>query len=371
MSDKNWMIYGAYGYTGRLVAEEAMRLGHKPVLAGRSAEKLVPLVERLGLESVAVDLQDKEKLGRIVGDFDLVFHAAGPFMHTSVPMVRACLDNGTNYVDVAGEVMVFEQLLALDQQARAKGIAIIPGVGFNVLATDSLARYVSEQIAHPTDLDIATYWITHSISPGSFKTMIDSFPIGTLVRRQGQLVRTSVRRGRKRIRFLDGERTVLPANMGDLAAAYATTGIPNISTFTVMPKQYATFYGWVEPLYQRLFAIASLRRLAKKWAEKTMRGSYERDHQTGRSQAWVCARNKEGNEKQAWLETMESYHFTAAAGVRSVEKVLAERPQGTLTPAVAFGADFVLEIPGTRRVDPLENEGHHENRLSIYDGRDT
>ncbi len=72
------------------------------------------------------------------------------------------------------------------------------------------------------------------------------------------------------------------------------------------------------------------------------------------SQAWVLARNSEGHEKMAWLQTMDSYDFTAAAGVRSVEKVLAENPMGATTPALAFGADFVLEIPETERVDILE-----------------
>jgi short subunit dehydrogenase-like uncharacterized protein len=53
------------------------------------------------------------------------------------------------------------------------------------------------------------------------------------------------------------------------------------------------------------------------------------------------------------LETVEAYRFTAEAGVRSLERVLAENPTGTLTPAMAFGADFVLEIEGTKRFDQL------------------
>jgi hypothetical protein len=60
-----------------------------------------------------------------------------------------------------------------------------------------------------------------------------------------------------------------------------------------------------------------------------------------------------GRSAEAWLETVDGYSFTALAGVRSVEKIFAQGPAGALTPAVAFGADFALEIEGTRRYDAL------------------
>ncbi len=354
MSYGSWLIYGAYGHTGKLVAEEAVRRGHRPVLAGRAPEKLAPVAERLDLEPLILDLADTARLQEAVGNFDLVFHAAGPFMQTSGPMVRACLSGGTNYVDIAGEMRVFEELLALDQRARERGIAIVPGVGFNVLASDSLARYVAEQIAHPTHLDIATLWITEGISPGSLKTMIEILPLGSLARREGQLVRISARRGRRQLRLLDGLHTILPVTLGDLATAYRTTGIPNIRTFTVLPEPTATMFSWTEPVFRTLYGFAPVRRLARKWVE--MAGVQPEAHarSSEASQVWVMVRSEGGSQRQAWLETPNSYSFTAAAGVRSVERVLAECPQGATTPALAFGADFVLEIPGTRRRDRLE-----------------
>ena len=48
-STPRWLLYGASGYTGRMIAEEAVRRGHRPVLAGRSAERVRPLAESLGL----------------------------------------------------------------------------------------------------------------------------------------------------------------------------------------------------------------------------------------------------------------------------------------------------------------------------------
>ena len=69
---------------------------------------------------------------------------------------------------------------------------------------------------------------------------------------------------------------------------------------------------------------------------------------------WASATNDKGIEAQAWLETMESYRFTAVTGVRCVEKIFEMKPSGTLTPALAFGTDFILEIPGTRRFDSID-----------------
>jgi short subunit dehydrogenase-like uncharacterized protein len=108
------------------------------------------MAERLNLDMVVIDLQDEGQLNNKLEDVDLVLNAAGPFVHTAIPIIHACLETGTSYLDVSGEVMVMEQIFALDQQAQDAGIAIIPGVGFNVLASDPLALYAAEQIENPT-----------------------------------------------------------------------------------------------------------------------------------------------------------------------------------------------------------------------------
>lgn len=355
MDDKRWMIYGAYGYTGMLIAEEAIRRGHRPLLSGRSAEKLVPIAERLGLDMAVIDLQRKDQLQRTLKEVHLVLNAAGPFIHTALPIVHACLETGTNYLDVSGEVMALEQILALNQQAREKQIALIPGVGFNVLASDTLARYVAEKIEKPTHLEIATRWISNGISPGSMKTMIESFPVGTMARRGNELIRISAHSGQRQQQFLDGLNTILPVTIGDLITAYKTTKIPNIKTYTILPEQTANFYSRVEPIFRWLYGFVFLRRLASKWVEITSSPTKHHQPESNTSEVWALVRNEKGSVRQAWLETVESYQFTAIAAVRCVEKLFAEQQVGALTPALAFGADFVLEIPGTRRVDSMED----------------
>ena len=144
MSYGKWMLYGAYGFTGELIAKAAVRRGHTPLLVGRSLDKLAPIAERLNLEMVVLDLQDGNRLHRALQEVDLVLNAAGPFVHTALPVIQSCLETRTSYLDVSGEVMVMEQIFVLAQEVREAGIAVIPGVGFNVLASDPFALNMAE-----------------------------------------------------------------------------------------------------------------------------------------------------------------------------------------------------------------------------------
>src|SRR5690606_39893050 len=81
-----WMIYGAYGFTGQHIAREAVKRGHRPLLAGRSAKKLRALAAELGLNYRAFSLDDPAALAGALRDVDLVLHCAGPFAETARPM---------------------------------------------------------------------------------------------------------------------------------------------------------------------------------------------------------------------------------------------------------------------------------------------
>ncbi len=356
MSDA-WMLYGAYGYTGRLLAEEAVRRGHRPLLAGRSEDKLAPLAERHGLDWVAVKLDDDRPLREALGRVALVLHAAGPFVHTSPPMVRACLETGTHYLDITGEIPVFQHTFARDQLALTRGIALISGVGFDVVPTDCLADHLAQRVPNAIELELAVAALGQA-SPGTAKTMLELFPKGVWVRRDGRLVRRRWGRGVRRVRFSDRERTVVPIPWGDLETAFQTTGIPNITTYMALPRATARLLSWLSIPGRWALAFKPLRRLVQGWAAKSMRGPDAETRRTARSYVWARVADAGGREAQAWLEAVEAYRFTALAGVRCVEKVLEMRPKGALTPALAFGADLVLEIEGTRRYDaPLSGQG--------------
>jgi len=135
----SWVIYGATGYTGKLIAEHAVKRGHRPLLAGRSEEKLAPLAKSLGLEHRAVSVDDPAGLRKLLEGQKVVVHAAGPFVRTAKQMGEACLDAGTHYLDITGEVSAMESIYALDGRAKERGVVLVTAGGFDVVPTDCLA----------------------------------------------------------------------------------------------------------------------------------------------------------------------------------------------------------------------------------------
>lgn len=345
-----WLLYGAYGFTGRLIVEEAVRRGHRPVLAGRDAARLAVLAQRFDLDWLALDLDYAERLHKTVDRYDLVLHAAGPFIRTSDPMIRACLAGRTHYIDITGEIPVFENTFANDAAARSRGISLMSGAGFDIVPTDCLAAHVAGQLPDATHLETAIAG-SGDVTAGTVKSalgMLDSAPGGSLVRRDGQLVSQPLGRQSRRVRFSDGrERQVNPIPWGDLVTAYHTTGIPNITSFLAGPKLPGQ--GLATGLGARLMQREGLRRAAESAIDRTFKGPDEAARRSARSYLWARATNDAGQSVEGWLETVETYRFTALAAVRLAEKVLAERPVGAITPAGAFGADFVLELEGTTR----------------------
>ncbi|MFW9872818.1 MAG: saccharopine dehydrogenase family protein [Candidatus Thorarchaeota archaeon] len=348
---KSWMLYGAYGFTGRLIAQEAISRGHSPVLAGRDAEKLIPIAEDLNLEYIVLDLKDVNAIISAIEPFDLVFHSAGPFKFTSAPMIKACLKTNTNYLDITGEIPVFEQNFEFNNQAIEKEIAIISGVGFDVVPSDCLAKYVCDKIENPISLELGITAMSNP-SPGTLKTMLEHYNIGQLVRRNGKLM-TLQQDEIKKVRFSDKERIVRPVTWGDLSTAYRTTGIPNITTYFPLPKKFPNLLESIGISAEEMLNNEEIKKKVYKWIEENIQGPNKITQETSRCYIWALVRNDEGIEEQAWLETMESYRFTAISGVKSVEKVFDLNPKGALTPALAFGADFILQIPKTKRLDAI------------------
>ena len=161
------MLYGATGHTGTLIAQRGLDCGHRPVLAGRSAAAVTALAERLGMPYRVLRLDDPAALEGALADVDLVLNAAGPFLHTAFPLARACLNAGLHYLDISNELQVFRALYDVDEGAKQAGVSIIPGVGFGVVTTNCLARYVSEAVGGAEDLQVASRAASAQPGPGA------------------------------------------------------------------------------------------------------------------------------------------------------------------------------------------------------------
>jgi short subunit dehydrogenase-like uncharacterized protein len=156
------------------------------------------------------------------------------------------------------------------------------------------------------------------------------------------------------VRFPKGDRTVISIPWGDLVTAYHSTGVPNITTYIAMPAAMVRANRVLDPLLSRALEIPTVLRTAQKLMERVARGPSAAERETGRSMIWARAADKKGNAKEAWLDTVEGYRLTAEGGVLSVEKIFEKGIVGATTPSLAFGADFVLEIKTTRRLDSLD-----------------
>ncbi len=350
MHDIPWMLYGATGFTGQLIAAEAVRRGHRPVLAGRAADRLAALAAQLGLQYVTFDLHNPATIARHLANVDLVLHAAGPFTQTSAPMLRACLATTTHYLDITGEITVFEQTFRHDQAARAAGVVLISGVGFDVVPTDCLASLVASQVPGAVELETGIDAIVQA-SSGTLRSMLEVMKEGGMVRHNGVLTPFPLGNGARHIRIGPVERLALPFPWGDLSTAYRTTGIPTIRSYLTLSPAVIRLLQIVSPVGQPLVTVTPIRRLLQHLAGWTAHGPDATMQQQGQAYVWARAIAADGRTAEARLQTPEVYRFTACAAVRYVEKVLTNHPIGALTPAQAAGADMVFELEGVQRLN--------------------
>lgn len=333
-----WMLYGANGYTGELIAELAVRRGQRPVLAGRSAAKIAPLAERLGLEHREFGL---DHAAAALEDIDLVAHCAGPFSATARPMVDACLASGTHYVDITGEIDVFEAVAARDAEAKAAGVVLLPGAGFDVVPTDCVAAMLAEALPGATHLDLA-FAVGGGMSPGTSKTSVEGSASGGRVRVDGELRHVRIGHRRRSAAFRSGARDVGSIPWGDVSTAYRSTGIPNITTFTLVPG----LIGHLQALFAPLLRTPLVQDFGKAVAQRVS-GPDEQLRGKTRSEVWGEVSDAEGHTVSVALTGPNGYDLTADAVVRAVERLLAGGvPAGAHTPSSAFGADFVRELDG-------------------------
>ena len=192
-----WMIYGANGYTGELIARNARGQGLKPILAGRREAKVAPLAEQEGLEYRVFSLDDPDTLADELADVDLVLHCAGPFSRTSRAMLEGCLKARTHYLDITGEVAVFEHVFAQAARVEQAGIIACPGVGFDVIPTDCVAARLKEALPDARELSLG-FSTRSGLSPGTAKTLVEGLADGgrALLRRLDKMSRPVTGGGR-------------------------------------------------------------------------------------------------------------------------------------------------------------------------------
>ncbi|MFZ3035283.1 MAG: saccharopine dehydrogenase NADP-binding domain-containing protein [Parvibaculum sp.] len=348
MTDK-FLIYGATGYTGKLVARTAKALGMNPILAARNEARLKSVAGQHGFDYRAFDLTDTAKLNEALAEVDVVLHIAGPFSATSKPMLDACMRTGTHYLDITGEIDVFEACAARDDEARQAGIMVMPGVGFDVVPSDCLAAHMKARMPDAVDLVLSISGLG-AMSRGTAKTGVESIGQGTRVRRDGRIVALKAP-PRAELDFGEGPRSTIAVGWGDVATAFYSTGIPNITVyFEASPQleQMATLGG-----FKRWFAsLGFMQRRLKAQVDQMPEGPSDAERREGHGVLMGEATNAAGERVVSRLTCPEGYTLTAMTSLEIVRRTLAGDIQpGFKTPSLAFGADFITEFDGCRRED--------------------
>ena len=344
------MIYGATGYTGKLLARSAADHGIRPILAGRDAAKLRAVAEPLGLGRRVLAVDDVRRDTDALRGVGVLLNAAGPFSTTARPLVDACLRAGVHYLDVAGELAVFEEIERLDAPARDRGVMLMPGAGFVVVVSDCLAAHVAARLPGADRLRIGTS-SSSFLSRGSAKTMIELVGGAASVRRDGVLTSVPVGAVEHAFDYGDGPSCSVAMSMAELVTAFRTTGIGNIEAHVEVNRveraafQLAARSAW---LVRNPFSQIALQTAVELMPDGPS------DEVRGRAARAVVVEAEDRTGRTTWARavTPEAYRFTATTALTIAARVLrGDLRPGFETPARAYGADFLLGLAGVRRDD--------------------
>ncbi len=343
------VLYGSYGYTGSLIAERAKEKGQKLLLAGRNKEKLKAQSEQTGFPYRVVSLDQPSVLRRLLKPEELVIHAAGPFQKTARAMMEACIDSDTHYLDITGEIQVFELSRKLQAEAVKAGVLLMPGVGFDVVPTDCLALHLKQQLPDANKLEIAFTTAHGKMSRGTRRTTIEGMGKPGAERRNGKIVKVPVAKHVLTVPFQDKPRKCMSIPWGDVSTAYYSTGIPNIITYTAAsPKTIRK--AKLQPYLRWLLNTAAAKKRMLKDLESRPAGPSPEQREQAYSMVWARVSNQKGETRSARWKGPEGYTLTAMTALAIARAVMDGNYQvGPHTPAELYGPDFILDFPGSER----------------------
>ncbi|MES2433567.1 MAG: saccharopine dehydrogenase NADP-binding domain-containing protein [Pseudomonadota bacterium] len=324
---KKLMIYGATGYTGRMVAEHAKTANTPIVLAGRNAGSLAKLAAELGVEHRVFTLDNAAAIDMNVADVAVLVNCAGPFMRTAKPLLEACLRNQVHYIDTAAELDSYRLAEAFDDAAKAAGVMLMPGGGGSVAMLGSLAGHAVARSTNPVRIRIALH-VSGGMSRGSAISATENMTAETLARIDGALV--TVINDIQKFDFGRGAVDCFKVTLPDLITIWRATDVPNIETFV-----HVTGDG---------FPQGDLSALPD--------GPSEQERLANRYQSVVEVTAANGTLVRSLLDTVNGYTFTAIAAATAGRRVLnGESRPGFQTPAGLFGNRFAETISDTTITD--------------------
>ncbi len=349
-----WLLYGANGYTGRLIAEEAVRQGSRPVLAGRNQRALTALSAQLHCECRIFDLTDSEAIRTALSDIKVVMHCAGPFSATAQPMAEACIREKVHYMDITGEFQVLEYCYTLHDAAASAGVTMIPGSGFDVVPTDCIAVHLKESMPDATRLRLA-FAGKLTKSPGTWRATLEAIPRCGLVRKEGVLVKVPHAWKSAHIDFDDKRRSTMTIPWGDISSAWRSTGIRDIEVYGGAPQASIFFMKAIRGFACKVTSIPRVHQVLDSMIRKSVKGpdEYHRKNEVYhlRGDVW----NDHGDQITRFMQVPEGYTCTVWTTLGILDTLLdGELPPGVWTPAQVMGSGYAERLPGFKVIEVRE-----------------
>lgn len=335
------LLYGATGYTGRLLAADLRQQGFDLVLAGRDGPAVERLAASLALPFRVFTLTDN--FDDALSDIAVVVHAAGPFGVTAAPMMAGCIRTGTHYLDVTGEWPVFQDATERSAAAAARGTMLMPGVGFAIVASDCLLALAARALPEVRILRLATSRAA-MLARGSVRSAAGLTSTTVVLRRGGVLSTEPVGTTQRYFDFGNGPRAAAAVSWPDVVTGAITTGVDTIETYSEVD--------WLELATYRLCSAAT------PWLRSTAGRSWS----SLVSRAWTPTPSEDARAKSGFtlvaeatdrwkrsvalrMRTPDGYTVTVLTVREILRRVLdgAVEP-GFRTPAGLFGGGFIQSL---------------------------
>lgn len=351
-----WLLYGAYGFTGELVARRAVAEGERPILAGRDVARVRALAAELGLDHRIAALDDPHALGTALDGVGAVAHCAGPYSVTCAPMLEACLARGVHYLDLNGTIPVLEATFAHDARARAAGVAMVPGAGFDVVPTDCLIALTAARLPGASRIELA-FRAGGGVSRGTATSAVEALGAASLARVGGAIVDAPPDRRRLAVVFGGRPVQLTAVSWGDVSTAFHSTGIGDVSVYTELPAAAAIAMR-VAGVTVRVPGLHAATRWAASRAVRHMADPTSETMGATRAELWARATHPDGRTVTGRMTTPNTYALTADSVVRAVRRLAdGSVPPGVHTPSGAFGADFAASLDGVTVTDDADWSG--------------
>ena len=366
-------VYGATGYTGRLVAAELAATGADFVISGRNPEKLVGLAAELGgeIKVKRASIDDPASLAELLTDCAVVIDCAGPFTRYGEPVLRAAVETSTHYLDTTGEQpyiqMAFERY---GPGAAEADVAVVPAMGFDFAPGDMLAALTAEGMGEVDEVLLAYAWFDFTPSRGTMLSTLDILSGGSVEWRKlqwlpaegiygGESYTFPEPIGKQRVlRFPAGEHITVPRHVPTRRVRTLLTA----STYAPHPR-----LGALMPLLARPTGLAlrtPLKRAVRAAVSRLPEGPSPEERARDRFTI-VCDVTRGEQTRRGTLRGFDAYGLTAAMVAKGAMIAAGSgfSAGGALTPSQAFEAKSFLsgldrygiewEVAGAEQREPV------------------